>query len=310
MLVSAVMIADFGSYYCGGTILDVEGLPIRSVPVTRETALSVDENGSHAVGHAYVQYFVPSERNGHPPVVLMHGGGLCGSMWETTPDGRSGWIQRLLSHGFEVHVVDNVERGRAGWSPHVTPGRPVTRTLQDAWTLFRFGRPEDFASRKPFPGQLFPVWCLENLGRFFVPRWFEQSATQADALAAVLRRVGRPTVICHSQGADIAFRAAAQAPESVAALIALEPSGLPVLDEWSPSVPLLLVQGDFLDSHPLWRDLSARCRAFVSGCAAKGAPAAILSLTDHAPGSSHMMMHDLNSDDVLDIALGRAASLG
>ena len=48
-------------------------------------------------------------------VVFMHGGGLSGSMWETTPDGRPGWSRLFLEAGHPVYVIDGVERGRAGW---------------------------------------------------------------------------------------------------------------------------------------------------------------------------------------------------
>ena len=42
-------------------------------------------------------------------------GGLTGACWETTPDGRPGWLHNFLSAGFAVYVLDNVERGRSGF---------------------------------------------------------------------------------------------------------------------------------------------------------------------------------------------------
>lgn len=306
---SDAMIADFGSYYAGGMTLNVTGRDVRHVQVTDFLHLTIDENGAHAVGHAYVQFFVPQKRNAHPPIVLLHGGGMCGSVWEQTPDGRKGWLHRLLHHGYEVHIVDSVERGRAGWSPHLVSDPPLTRTLQDAWTLFRFGDADGFATRTPFANQRFPVDHLERLGQFFVPRWVSQANAQIEALAAVLRKLGRSIVMFHSQGAETAFAAAARESNSIEMMIALEPSDFPDMDSAAAQIPLVLVQGGHLHINEMWRSASQRWKALVDNLASKGTPSCLVDLNQLTPGFSHMFMHDGRSDDVLDFVLDNCGSL-
>ena len=116
---------DFGSYTVAGRVHTVETGEPREVHFTRSAVHMVDPRGEFAVEHAYVQYFLPERRNGAPPVVLVHGGGMCGSTWETAPDGRPGWVNLLVARGYDVHVLDNVERGRSGFAPGLWPGDPL-----------------------------------------------------------------------------------------------------------------------------------------------------------------------------------------
>ena len=285
---------DFGSYTAGGRVHVVSGEPVQTIRFTPTTSYRFNPNGHLLVEHAYVQYFVPENRNSAPPVVLVHGGGMTGAMWETTPDGRPGWLQLLLRDGFEVHVVDNVERGRAGWHPDLWDGDPVVRTMEEAWSLFRIGAEEGFSARTPFPGQRFPVRHLEGLCRQFVPRWTSTLPHQAAALAEVLATLGRSHVICHSQGAQVVFSATEIRPGHIEHITALEPSGLPARPV---DLSVQMVFGDYTDATPTWCGLIERCRQFAE---AGGAKVTWLDLTEEGlPGHSHMMMMDEGNERVL-----------
>jgi pimeloyl-ACP methyl ester carboxylesterase len=269
------------------------------IDVTPTTSLRHDPNGGHWVEQTYVQYFVPQARREGPPVVLVHGGGLTGSCWETTPDGRPGWLHRLLERGREVHVVDLVERGRAGWRPDHFEGEAITRSMEETWTLFRIGAAAGFGSRTPFAGQRFPVDAFETFCRSFVPRWLTTLAAQATGLGAVLEELGGATLIAHSHGCQVAFSALAATAAPVDRLIALEPSGLPAPGQ-RMAEKTTLAFGDYLDDAPIWSGLVERCRAV----AADDPMVTWLDLTQAVgPGFSHMIMMDRGSEDALDAAL-------
>ncbi|MEC7574984.1 MAG: hypothetical protein VX973_08865, partial [Pseudomonadota bacterium] len=99
----------------GGRRVLISGKPTEPLHFTGATSFENDPNGAYHIEQAYVQYFIPAERKHDLPVLLVHGGGMTGANWETTPDGRTGWLHRFLEAGFATYVIDNVERGRAGW---------------------------------------------------------------------------------------------------------------------------------------------------------------------------------------------------
>lgn len=292
---------DFGSYTVGGRILErTEGQP-RSVNFTRSATYTYDPRGHFAVEHAYVQYFLPEDRNPEPPVVLVHGGGMSGSCWETTPDGRRGWLHLLLAQGYEVHVVDNVERGRSGFAPGLWEGEPLLRSMEEAWVLFRIGAKEGFASRTPFEGQKFPFAHFETFARIFVPRWLGTTSLHTSALLAVLQKTGPAIVVCHSQGGEITFDAQAQAPDLFDRIIALEPSGFPQSADSLGDTDVILVAGDYLDTAPHWTD---RTKGWTS-LATNSANVTLIDDATLTRGNSHMLMMDENSDVLFKVIFGR-----
>ncbi len=301
---SGYHLADFGAYTVGGRNVEVSGKATRQINFTPTAAFTYDPNGTFAIEHLYVQYFTPAQRNTEPPVILLHGGGLSGSTWETTPDGRPGWLHGLLRRGYEVHVVDGVERGRAGWCAleGVWPDAPIQRSLEEAWTLFRFGDAAAFTARQSFPGQRFPLDALDAFARTFVPRWTSTGPAASAAFTALLERFETAIIICHSQGGQFAFEAASRCPDRVAALCAIEPSGFTDEPAALAGIPVLFVNGDYLDCDVRWQQMAARWTEWAAALASTAGPARamILSLPDEGiTGNSHMLMMDDNNDDVL-----------
>lgn len=298
-----VTLRDFGSYTAGGRLHRVtEGEP-RNLPVTRDVTLTFDPKGTFAVEHAYVQYFIPEPRRDAPPVVLLHGGGMAGTVWEATPDGRPGWLHLLLAQGYEVHVIDNAERGRAGFMPGLWPGEPVLRSLEDAWSLFRIGPPDGYDATQAFDGQRFPADNLAELGRSFAPRWLSTGPQQAAAVKAVLDRVGTATLIAHSQGAEPAYAAIADGAD-LAHLVVVEPSAEPADLSTLCPLPVTLVTGDYLDINDLWRGRAAAWDGFENDLRTSGAPVHRLASSNHLEsGHSHLLMHDRGHDAVLEAIL-------
>lgn len=296
----AYRLQDFGSYTAGGRVHQVtEGAP-QTVQFTRTASYDVDPRGHFAVEHAYVQYFIPENRNAEPPIVFVHGGGLSGSCWDKTPDGRPGWLHLALDRGYEAHVIDNVERGRAGFAPGLWEGEPMLRSLEEAWVLFRIGSREGFTTRTPFEGQRFPFAQFDIFARSFVPRWLGTTPLQVDALYAVLERTGPAIVICHSQGGEITFDAHHKAGHLMKQIIALEPSGYPEDAKTLDDTRLTLCTGDYLESDPQW---TARRNAWHK-LAAGGDQITHIESTSIGSGNSHMLMMDSNAEALFTVAIG------
>ena len=145
-----------GSFFIGGSVRRVEGLS------GSDQGPDVVRSGEITTGQMYVQYQVPV-RPGHLPVVMVHGGGLSGQAYDTTPDGRMGWSEYFLRAGRPVYVVDQAGRARSGFD--ATPYNAVRLgTAKEqapvqvigheyAWTWFRLG--PKFGV--PYPATQFPI---------------------------------------------------------------------------------------------------------------------------------------------------------
>ncbi|MEX0285636.1 MAG: alpha/beta fold hydrolase [Paracoccaceae bacterium] len=292
-------LSDFGSYTVSGRVIEVTEGETREVSFTRSAKYTYDPRGHFAVEQAYVQYFVPAIRNDAPPIVLVHGGGMHGGTWETTPDGRPGWLNLLVAQGYEVHVLDNVERGRSGFTPNLWQGDPILRSLEEAWTLFRIGRPENYASRTPFARSQFPVEAFDAFAQMMVPRWLTTTPLHVNALVAVLKRVGPAVVMCHSQGGEIALDAARRVPELFAGYIGIEPSTTLDDPQILKDIPTVIFSGDYLDCAPHWLTRRHVWESWVASMTRNGFPARLVSVPDVQTGHSHCPMFDSNSAQCL-----------
>lgn len=311
-----LVLRTFGSFTVGGRRAEIQGRAPVVVALSADLPdYLVDPNGTYAIEHAYVQYFVPEPAE-ELPVVFVHGGGMTGTCWETAPDGREGWLQFVLRADHPAYVLDNVERGRAGWSP--VPGlRPespaLLRTEQEAWDAFRIGPPDGYATRTPYPGSEFPCEHLAELARNQVPRWTTTTELSVDAVVALIQRIGRCAVIAHSQGGGIAARAVEACGDLVESLVLIEPHGLPAADDMAGSTNCrrMIVAGDFIDLSPMYRDLRRRWDAYLAAVRVAGGRADYLDLpmAGH-PGNSHMMMMDRSSDQIAAIVMQWITSPG
>lgn len=304
---------SISSRFVGGRSLTLTGQPVEEV--TLSSALPGyrhDGNDVYCVEQAYVQRFVPAGRVQDTPVLLVHGGGMTGACWESTPDGRPGWLTAFLRAGLPVDVLDNVERGRAGWcaASDVWPGKPIMRGERETWEVFRVGLPENYERGIPFPGSQFPAGALRAMVRQGVPRWPGNAALAERTLLDVVAELGPCTLVGHSQGGGLCARVAHACPDLVRQVVLIEPHGLPD----TPGVPAgyppqLTVIGDFTGLSPLWAALTAEMRRHTARLAAAGLRADILDLPAAGiTGNSHNPMMDLNSDQVAGLILDWLAS--
>ncbi|MFT6582753.1 MAG: pimeloyl-ACP methyl ester carboxylesterase [Alphaproteobacteria bacterium] len=304
-----------GSFHLGGAPVTVSGLPVESLILTPGADVRpIDQNGDHEIGQMYVQYVRLDQPSGRYPLLMWHGGGMTGVTWEDTPDGRAGWQSAFLQAGFDVYVSDAVERGRASWTvlPGVYEGDPVARSKLANWQGFRIGPVGSYDSaasgRKTFDGQQFPVEAYDQFAKQVVPRWLHNDDRTQAAYDALIQRCGSESggaiVMTHSQGGHFGFTAARMAPDTVKALVSIEPSGAPDPAMFDIAairdVPQLIVWGDFIhQSEPRWPEYQRRTRAFADAINTAGGHVDIYDLPAMGiTGNSHFPMMDRNSDVV------------
>ena len=298
----ALHLRDMGSFHTAGRVVTLEGLPEREALMAEGgQPVKFNPNGEYVVEQVYVQYFLPEVRNGRLPLVFWHGGGMTGKAWETTPDGRPGWLHYFLRRGWDCYVCDAVERGRSGFAPlqSVWAELPMSQTASDIYTRFRIGCDAssyhaDPARRRPYPNTQFPAEAFDRLVCQMVPRWTQTDAAILRGYRQLLEQLGRVSVICHSQGGVFGLRMAHAMPEHVRALVGLEPASVPVLDTMAQPyrTPTLIVMGDNMDTDPRWPRMRTRLQAFQAEHPDVVDYLSLPSVGEH--GNSHMLMMDRN----------------
>jgi pimeloyl-ACP methyl ester carboxylesterase len=303
---------DFGAFHIGGRQVSLENLPVKEIVFTKGSPpVKVNPNGDFEVEQMYVQYFIPSEQVSRYPLLMWHGGGLCGVTWETKPDGNPGWMNFFIKAGHPVYVSDAVERGRASWAryPEIFRTEPLFRTKKEAWEYFRMGPKESYdtdpANRKAYPGMLFPVESFDQFAKQVIPRWVTNDVPTQKAYDALVQKVGSCVIMPHSQGGNFAFNAALNAPDKVKGIIAIEPSGAPKPGpelETIKHIPILIVWGDYMNEPDLalpWKKFEAGVKAFADDVNSKGGSVDWLVLPEIGiKGNDHMLMMDTNSDAI------------
>src|SRR3979409_2227478 len=131
-----------GSFHVAGRLGEISGKPVKEVTFAPGgVPAKVDPNGTYQVEQMYVQYVLRLKETGAWPLLMWHGGGLTGVTYETTPDGREGWLNFFLRKGWGVYNSDAVERGRAGWAqyPDIFQGEPGFLTTSNPFERIRIG---------------------------------------------------------------------------------------------------------------------------------------------------------------------------
>ncbi len=303
-LTTPIMLHKLSAFHIGGHTVRIDNQPLttlRTVPGLPPR--KSDPNGHYQIGQLYAQHYaLQSPRSPHP-VLFWHGGGMTGAAWGDTPDGRPGWHDYFMRHGFDTCVSDAVERGRASWAPYplITPEAPEHRTMEQAWSIFRFG-PAD-ASGKAFDGQKFPIDAIHQLAKQFVARWSCNTELAVAAYIELLRKFDRAIIVAHSEGARYAQQVASQVPELIEAIVLIEPAGSPDPNSSDAThaarVPHLVIWGDYIDHSELWQNYRAQSDVWLQSLRQQGGRVNTLNLVEQGvTGNSHLLMMDYNSDDI------------
>ncbi|MFT5448651.1 MAG: pimeloyl-ACP methyl ester carboxylesterase [Gammaproteobacteria bacterium] len=304
-------VEKMGSFHVGGRQVTLADLPTRKVSWSPGmTPVDNDPNGDFQVEQMYVQYVKLARPLGHFPLLLWHGGGHTGAIWESRPDGQPGWQDYFLHAGYDVYVSDAVERGRASWAryPEIFASEPLFRSKREAWELFRIGPQGSYcadpAARIANPGQRFPVTAFDHFTMQSVPRWLDNDTPTQAAYNALVERVGPCVLLVHSQGGNFGFNAALIHPDNIKAVVAIEPAGAPAPDHPGLSrlkdIPHLFLWGDYLDDYPMWRNNIVKASArYHEALCAQGTPSQWLELPQQGiSGNTHMLMMDTNATDI------------
>jgi pimeloyl-ACP methyl ester carboxylesterase len=301
-----ISLRAMGSFHVGGKLVELSGRPVKEVVFTPGgTPARVDPNGTYQTGQMYVQYFLPQNERGSVPLLLWHGGGMTGVNYETTPDGRQGWLEFFLRKGWAVYNSDAVERGRSGWAmyPDVIPGEPLFLTTSNPFERFRIGAgagsyDADPARRKYLPGSQFPAEGYDNFVKQIVPRWTTTDQMIIDAYIAEVAKVCPCVIAFHSQSGQFGFKVAQARPDKVKALIAVEPAGIgdPAKAAALKDVPVLMVFGDYIEQDARWPTIRKTATDFGEKISAAGGSVEVVNLPAVGiKGNSHMIMLDKNN---------------
>jgi hypothetical protein len=268
----------------------------------------VDPNGVYQAEQMYVQYFLPSQPKGKVPILLWHGGGLTGVSYETTPDGREGWLNYFIKMGWNTYNSDAVERGRSGWAmyPEIFKGEPLFLTKENPFERFRIGQgsgsySKNVAQMKVLPGNQFPVESYDNFTKQIVPRWTTTDEPIIGAYTELVDKVGPCVIVFHSQAGQFGFKVAQARPEKVKALVAIEPStgGDPTKVAAIKGIPTLVLFGDYIEQDSRWPKIKENVIKFLDAVKSAGGNPEVVDLPKlGVKGNSHMMMMDKNNLEV------------
>ena len=202
-------------------------------------------------GGMFVQYQIPKNKTRPYPVVMIHGGGQTGINFLGTPDGRKGWADDFVAHGYAVYVVDQSGRGRSGFFGDLYGAKTRKPSVQNVTQ--RFSAPEikrlwpQAALHTQWPGKgvqgdpafdEFYASQVETIGDEALIEEMNRAA-----IAKLLERIGPAVLLVHSQAGVIGWTAADERPDRVKGILAVEPSGPPIHENEAKGAPDYFADG-------------------------------------------------------------------
>jgi pimeloyl-ACP methyl ester carboxylesterase len=213
---TSIVLAAMGSFTFGGRVYE-------------------EENGETFHGdHGYAQYYIPADTRNYP-LVMWHGVGQSGKTWESTPDGREGYMSILPRRNWSIYIIDQPGRGRAGRSriPFLDASQlPTTARESGMWNAFRLGiwwppGQAEFFDELQFPKD------PDSLDQFFrwqtpdsgVPstEYMNYGDYMVETVLDLFERIGPGVLITHSASGGMGWSVGMAAPELVKAIVAYEP---------------------------------------------------------------------------------------
>ena len=183
--------------------------------------------------HGYAQYYIPQKSRTYP-IVMWHGIGQSGKTYESTPDGREGYMSILPRRDWSVYIIDQPRRGRAGYTMskiNTTNAIPTILKESAVWDAFRNGIWKQPVNPYFFKTSQFPQspYAVDQFFRQQAPdtgeepRTDEQRAFMGKTMAKLLEETGPSILVTHSNSGQYGWATALAAPEKLKAIVAYEP---------------------------------------------------------------------------------------
>jgi pimeloyl-ACP methyl ester carboxylesterase len=263
------------------------------------------------VDNVYATYQYPADQRYPYPVLFNSGGGHTARVYDTTPDGREGWLTLFLRQGFPVYGVDRTNTGRSGTdickinavrlgkaSPNELPA--INRyPAESSWVTFRWG--PKFG--EPYPDTQFPIafvgtYYPQTISTYRDPA---ETAKSVAAFAALIDKIAEPVIIqSWSSSGLLGYLTAIERPERVKGILAVETS-VTAFDMISAEgrrklakIPIYIVIGDHA------QDRVDASRKFQKEMASIGGHVTVDVLPEAGIyGNGHTMMLEKNNKQIM-----------
>ena len=267
--------------------------------------------GHVMVDNVYATYQYPAEMRHPHPILFNSGGGHTARVYDTTPDGREGWLTLFVREGFAVYGVDRPNTGRSGTDickiNAVKLGLAPTTQLpainryaaESSWVTFRWGPKYG----EPYPNTQFPIDAADKYFPQTVSTYRDSQETlkSVAAFTALIDKVPEPVILqTWSSSGLLGYLTAAERPDRVKAILAIETS-VTAFDAIPPAgrqklaaIPILIVIGDHA------QDRVDASRKFQKEMAALGGRVTVDVLPEAGIyGNGHTMMLERNNKQIM-----------
>lgn len=185
-------------------------------------------------GQIYAEYMIPAQQTHPYPIIMVHGGTMSGTNFTGTPDGREGWAQYFVRHGYAVYSVDQVGRGRSAYNEAfygVAEQTDATNNQARYSAQERFNRWPQAHLHSQWPGDgTMNDPAVQQLVSSQLPAikdFRKQMELNRDGLVALIDKIGPSILLVHSQAGAFGWPVVDARPDKVMALVAVEPNGPP-----------------------------------------------------------------------------------
>src|SRR5437899_6930317 len=217
--------------------------------------------GHVVVDNVYATYQYPADQRYPHPILFNSGGGHTARVYDTTPDGREGWLTLFLREGFAVYGVDRPNTGRSGTDIckinavrlGVAPASELPAinryAAESSWVTFRWG--PKFG--EPYPNTQFPIEAAANYYPQTVSTYRDPQETQKSvaAFAALIDKIPEPVIVqSWSSSGLLGYLTAVERSDRVKAILAVETSvtafdNIPAAGRQKlAKIPIYIVIGD------------------------------------------------------------------